>query len=187
MLYSTYLSQSEESQLCISCILVASQFASVSPEVVQRVSEHVANGSSSIPQDAEERKVHNFLMIEKGPPSFCIAINPADMYNPIVKFLASSEIDVDNLLPSDVPNYWYHVNVDKLTILNKGDGETWDLQLLSVQADQRHGPLPMSRIQTDSCRKSPLLLLAELRARINFFFFDFDHFQYNSCSSFNSH
>jgi hypothetical protein len=40
---------------------VASQFASVSPEVVQRVSERVANGSSSIPQDAEEHEVHNLL------------------------------------------------------------------------------------------------------------------------------
>jgi hypothetical protein len=45
-------------------------------------------------------------MIEKGLPSFYITINPADVYNPVVKFLAGSEIDVDDLLPNDVPNYW---------------------------------------------------------------------------------
>ncbi|KAJ6555899.1 hypothetical protein B0H19DRAFT_875334, partial [Mycena capillaripes] len=112
---------------------IASQFASVSPEVVQRVSERVANGSSAAPKDAEEQKVLNLLkqvnavassvqgssaarvamrneirglMIEKGLPSFYITINPADIYNPVVKFLAGSEIDVDDLLPPDVPNYW---------------------------------------------------------------------------------
>ncbi|KAJ7729618.1 hypothetical protein B0H14DRAFT_2269063, partial [Mycena olivaceomarginata] len=90
---------------------VASQFASVSTEVVQRVSERVANGSSVAPQDAEERKVLNLLkqvnaiassvpgssaarvamrnkirglIIDKGLPSFYITINLADIYNPIV-------------------------------------------------------------------------------------------------------
>ncbi|KAJ7327851.1 hypothetical protein DFH08DRAFT_635870, partial [Mycena albidolilacea] len=46
------------------------------------------------------------LMIEKGLPSFYITINPADVYNPIIKFLAGSEIDLDSLLPEDTPNYW---------------------------------------------------------------------------------
>jgi hypothetical protein len=45
-------------------------------------------------------------MIEKGLPSFCITINPADVYNPIVKFLAGSEIDLDPSLPQDISNYW---------------------------------------------------------------------------------
>jgi hypothetical protein len=45
-------------------------------------------------------------MIEKGQPSFYITINPTDVYNPIVKFLAGSEIDVDSLAPSEVPDYW---------------------------------------------------------------------------------
>ncbi|KAJ6559570.1 hypothetical protein B0H19DRAFT_864039, partial [Mycena capillaripes] len=90
---------------------IAFQFASVSPEVVQRVSERVANGSSAAPKDAEEQKVLNLLkqvnavassvqgssaarvamrneirglMIEKGLPSFYITINPADIYNPVV-------------------------------------------------------------------------------------------------------
>jgi hypothetical protein len=46
------------------------------------------------------------LMIEKGLPSFYITINPADVFNPIVKFLADAEIDIDTLLPEDIPNYW---------------------------------------------------------------------------------
>ncbi|KAJ6592103.1 hypothetical protein DFH09DRAFT_892820, partial [Mycena vulgaris] len=90
---------------------VASQFASVSPEVVERVSQCVANGNPSAPKDDEERKVFNLLkqvnaiaaavpgssaarvtmrneirglMIKKGLPSFYITINPADVYNPLV-------------------------------------------------------------------------------------------------------
>jgi hypothetical protein len=59
------------------------------------------------------------LMIEKGLPSFYITncyikawqsflltINPADVYNPLVKFLAGADIDIDNLLPEQVPDYW---------------------------------------------------------------------------------
>jgi hypothetical protein len=45
------------------------------------------------------------LMIERGLASFYITINPADVYNPLVKFLAGSEIDLDELLPKDLPNY----------------------------------------------------------------------------------
>jgi hypothetical protein len=112
---------------------IASQFASVSPEVVKNVSERVANGESAVPKNAEERKVMDLLtqvngvaasipgssaarvamrneirelMIEKGLPSFYITINPADVFNPVVKFLAGSEIDADKLLAEDVPNYW---------------------------------------------------------------------------------
>jgi hypothetical protein len=105
----------------------------VSPDVVERVAQRVANGDSATPKDEEERKVFNLLkqvnaiagsvpgssaarvtmrneirglMIEKGLPSFYITINPADVYNPIVKFLAGSEINVDAMAPSEIPNYW---------------------------------------------------------------------------------
>jgi hypothetical protein len=44
-------------------------------------------------------------MCEQGLPSFYVTINPADVYNPLVKFLAGSEIDIDNLLPEDVPKF----------------------------------------------------------------------------------
>ncbi|KAG1839100.1 hypothetical protein DFJ58DRAFT_637331, partial [Suillus subalutaceus] len=46
------------------------------------------------------------LMFDKGLPNFYITINPADVYNPIVKFLAGSEIDIDDMLPNEVPEYW---------------------------------------------------------------------------------
>jgi hypothetical protein len=112
---------------------VASQFASVSPDIVKNVSQRVANGESVVPKNAEERKVLTLLkqvnavaasvpgssaarvamrneirglMIEKGLPSFYITINPADVFNPIVNFLAGAEIDVDALLLEEVPNYW---------------------------------------------------------------------------------
>ncbi|KAF5335803.1 hypothetical protein D9611_009612 [Ephemerocybe angulata] len=43
-----------------------------------------------------------------GVPSFFITINPADVYNPIVKLLAgnSPDYDIDSLLPEQVPRYW---------------------------------------------------------------------------------
>ena len=36
---------------------------------------------------------------------FFITINLADVYNPLVKFLGGADIDIDNLLPEQVPNY----------------------------------------------------------------------------------
>ncbi|KAJ7079344.1 hypothetical protein C8R44DRAFT_836654 [Mycena epipterygia] len=85
------------------------------PEFVQQVSEHVANGGSSTPKNEEERKVNGIassvpgsfatrLMIKEGLPSFYITINPVDVYNPIVKFLAGDDIDIDALLPENVPS-----------------------------------------------------------------------------------
>jgi hypothetical protein len=44
-------------------------------------------------------------MVEKGMPSFYITINPEDVYNPLVKFLAGDEINIDSMSPQDVPNY----------------------------------------------------------------------------------
>src|ERR1700721_2865573 len=46
------------------------------------------------------------LMMKQGLPSFYVTINPADVYNPLVKLLAGADIDVDALLPEQVPNYW---------------------------------------------------------------------------------
>ena len=44
------------------------------------------------------------LMAHLGLPSFFVTINPADVFNPVVKFLAGENIDVDNLLPEQVPD-----------------------------------------------------------------------------------
>lgn len=46
------------------------------------------------------------MITQFGMPTFFITINPADVYNPLVKFLAGSDIDIDQLLPEQVPNYW---------------------------------------------------------------------------------
>jgi len=45
------------------------------------------------------------LILDKGLPTFYITINPVDVYNPLVKFLAGADIDIDHLLPEQVPNY----------------------------------------------------------------------------------
>jgi len=110
----------------------ARKFASVSPEIVHIVSERVAHGDTETAHNDEERKVLRLMsevkaisthvrgssaakmqmrneiramMMEHGLPNFYITINPADVYNPIVKLLGGADIDVDNLLPEDVPEF----------------------------------------------------------------------------------
>jgi hypothetical protein len=112
---------------------VAESFASVSPDAVQVVTDRVANGDFATAHTNEERQILNLmkevklitshvpgsassrlamrneiraLMIDQGHPSFYVTINPADVFNPLVKFLAGAEIDIDQLLPEQVPNYW---------------------------------------------------------------------------------
>lgn len=46
------------------------------------------------------------LTMAHGMPSFYVTINPADTHNPIVKFLTGADIDIDNMLQDQVPNYW---------------------------------------------------------------------------------
>jgi hypothetical protein len=111
---------------------LANDFASVSAETVHTITEHISCGEPVRARNAEERKVLNLmrqittvtsnvpglsalcvamhneihaLIIEKGLPSFFIIINPADIYNPLVKFLGGAEIDINNLLPEQVPKY----------------------------------------------------------------------------------
>jgi len=45
------------------------------------------------------------LIIEKGLSSFYITINRADIYNPLVKILTGADIDINRLLPEQVPAY----------------------------------------------------------------------------------
>ncbi|KAJ6522147.1 hypothetical protein B0H19DRAFT_1215155 [Mycena capillaripes] len=112
---------------------IASQLASVSPEVVKVFLNALQMVNPLFQKNAEERQVNNLLkqvngvaasvpgssagrgampneilglMIEKGLSSFYITINPADVFNPVVKFLAGSEIDIDKLLPEEICNYW---------------------------------------------------------------------------------
>ncbi|KIM73534.1 hypothetical protein PILCRDRAFT_81038, partial [Piloderma croceum F 1598] len=70
---------------------------------VKLVTAHVPGSSTS--RTIMHNKIRG-LMMDRGLPSFYITINPADVFNPVVKFLAGSDIDVDNLMPDEVPDYW---------------------------------------------------------------------------------
>lgn len=107
---------------------VAAQFADLSSEAIHAVSERVSHGDYLTAHSAEEKKVLNLmrevkavtsfvpgsvsskvamqneikaLIVDQGLLHFCVTINPADVYNPLVKFLAGSDIDIDTCLPSD--------------------------------------------------------------------------------------
>ena len=111
----------------------ADKFKNVSSDAIERVISRSSNGSYATAHDEEERKVLDLmkdvntisshvpgssasrvamrneiraLTTKIGLPSFFITINPADIYNPIVKFLAGEDIDIDSLLPEQVPNSW---------------------------------------------------------------------------------
>lgn len=103
---------------------IAKTFANVSANAIHVVTERVARGDWVTSNSTEEHQVLNLmrevnvltshvpgsaasrvamrneirgLMIDKGLPNFYLTINPADVYNPLVKFLAGSEVDIDNL------------------------------------------------------------------------------------------
>ncbi|KAK0229809.1 hypothetical protein EDD85DRAFT_923017 [Armillaria nabsnona] len=112
---------------------VTERFGSVSAEAVATVAQRVADGDLATANTPEEKRVLALmkevnavssaipgssmarvgkrnevkgLMVDKGLASFFIMINPADIYNPIVKLLGGSEINVDNMLPEEIPCYW---------------------------------------------------------------------------------
>ena len=109
------------------------QFSKVSPATVRTVAERVLKGDFHMNFTLEEMHVRDLLkqashvtsqvpganaaqivmrnqicglMIEKGLLSFYLTINPADVYNPIVKFLAGSDIDIDRMTTDQVPTFW---------------------------------------------------------------------------------
>lgn len=111
---------------------VAAILNEISADTIRIVCDRVAHGDVKSFQNDDERKILQLLkevnvvvshvagssasrvvmrneiramIIDKGLPSFYITINPADVFNPVVKFLAGSEIDVDRLLPEQVPSY----------------------------------------------------------------------------------
>ena len=115
-----------------SYLKVATEIASVNHAAVTRVCEKL-KGSEPSKQtyDTEERKVLKLmqelkfvtrdvpgsaaarlnmrneirgLTMELGLPSFYLTINPADVHNPLVRFLAGSDIEIDDLLPEQVTN-----------------------------------------------------------------------------------
>ena len=111
---------------------VASKFALASPQAIHCVTERVSRGDFHTAKSDDEREVLKLmkevqlvtshvpgssasrvamrneirgLMMDLGLPSFYVTINPADVYNPLVKFLAGADIDIDNLVSNDVPKY----------------------------------------------------------------------------------
>lgn len=111
----------------------AERFSSVSSEAVGKVLERIEKGEGVTARTDDEQKVLRLmkevnlvtakvpgsssarvamrneiraLTMTHGMPSFYITINPADTHNPIVKFLAGADIDIDKMLQDQVPNYW---------------------------------------------------------------------------------
>ena len=111
----------------------AKQFSSVSSQSVARVLEKVERGEKVAAETDEDKKVLRLmkevnlvtskvpgssasrvamrneiraLTMTHGMPSFYLTINPADCHNPIVKFLAGEEIDLENMLEDQIPKYW---------------------------------------------------------------------------------
>lgn len=111
----------------------AEKFKSVPPNAIDRVISRSSNNGYATAHDDEERKVLSLMKeintisshipgssasrvamrneiraftMKIGLPSFFITINPADIYNQVVKFLAGENIDIDSLLPEQVPNSW---------------------------------------------------------------------------------
>lgn len=111
---------------------VASGFADVSEEAIHKVTERVARGDTTTTENEDEARVLKLmrqvkmvtshvpgssasrvamrnqmrgLMMSKGLPSFYLTINPADVFNPLVKFLAGADIDIDSMFPDEVPDY----------------------------------------------------------------------------------
>ncbi|KAI0349347.1 hypothetical protein OH77DRAFT_1415225, partial [Trametes cingulata] len=113
--------------------LFASDLVAVSDDAVARVCARIADTGTTRAYDAEERKVLKLmkevqlvtrsvpgsssariamrneiraLMLSKGMPNFFVTINPADIYNPVVRLLSGEDIDVDRILPSQPYNHW---------------------------------------------------------------------------------
>ena len=112
---------------------LAKEFSSISESAIEQVLECVVAGdqvtanndeevsilklmcevsfiSAKVPGSAATRTTLRneirALMYDIGLPSFFITINPADCYAPLVQFLAGKDIDIDNLLPDQVPSFW---------------------------------------------------------------------------------
>ena len=110
-----------------------SDFALVSPAAMHTVAERALKGDQVTCFTGEEKRVRDLLKqvshvmarvegsssarnvmrneirgltMEMGLPAFYVMVNPADVYNPIVKLLTREEIDVDNLLPDQIPDFW---------------------------------------------------------------------------------
>ena len=119
---------------------VASYFGRVSTEAIHAVADRIANGDHQTANTSEEQQVLELmkqvntvslhiqgsaaskairrselkaLMIDQGLPSFYLTINPSDVHNPLVRFLAGSDINIDTVLPTDYNNFSQTMLVSK--------------------------------------------------------------------------
>ncbi|KAF8317807.1 hypothetical protein F5887DRAFT_928700 [Amanita rubescens] len=106
-------------------------YAKLQVGAIQRVSEHVEMGQYDFREQDEKdvcelmRDVHTInstvdrsaaaqlkmrneirtMITSLGAPSFFITVNPADVFNPMVNLLAGNDININQLLPEQVPDY----------------------------------------------------------------------------------
>ena len=106
---------------------VANEFRLLSAEAIHTVSERASRGDFTVKSKDEQRVLKlmrevnavtshvpgspaskvsmrnkiKALIVDQGLPQFYLTINPADVYNPLVRFLAGSDIDVDRCVPAD--------------------------------------------------------------------------------------
>ena len=111
----------------------AQRFADVSADTMQGLAERASSGSLPAATTEDEKRALELLrevklisanipgsaasrltmrneiranILSLGVPSFYVTVNPADVYNPMVRFLAGNDIDIDNLLSHEIPTYW---------------------------------------------------------------------------------
>jgi len=116
----------------------ARRFSDVSIDAMQALAERTSSGAQPTAESDDERQVIDLLkevkvisanipgsaasrltmrneiranILSLGVPSFYVTVNPADVYNPIVRFLSGSDIDIDNLLSHEIPTYWDQAKV----------------------------------------------------------------------------
>lgn len=86
------------------------QAESQEEQTIVNLMERVKKINSTVPgTSASKVQLRNkirAMMMQLGMPSFYITINPADIYNPILKCMSGEEIDVDNLLPDQIPTFF---------------------------------------------------------------------------------
>ena len=79
---------------------------------VNMVSSYVP-GSAASKSESVQRSELKALMIDQGLLSFYLTINPSNVHNPLLCFLAGNEIDLDTVLPMDYDNFAQSILVSK--------------------------------------------------------------------------
>lgn len=78
---------------------------------VNIVSKHVPGSNASRLAMRNEIRA---MMMHHGLPSFYITLNPADIFNPLVRFIGGDEFDVDDVFANKKSKYW-----DQATLLSR--------------------------------------------------------------------